>query len=75
MLRRLYLLLLVIVITATTLHAMNGSFVGRWKLNPEKKHDARPDESHFRGNQPATHFDFGGGPEFIVANGTDPAGS
>ena len=73
MLKRLFLLLLVVAIATTSLHATNGSFVGKWKLNPEKStmHD------QMKVNSAGTNryaFDFGGGPEFIVANGTDQPG-
>jgi len=36
MLKRLFLLLLVVAIATTRHHAMDSSFVGKWKLNPEK---------------------------------------
>jgi hypothetical protein len=73
MLKRPFLLLLVVTIATTWLHAMNGSFVGKWKLNPEKStmHDQMKVTSA-GANRFA--FDFGGGPEFIVANGTDQPG-
>jgi hypothetical protein len=71
--KRIFLSLLVVAITTTRLHAANGSFVGKWKLNPEKStmHD------QMKVNSAGTNryaFDFGGGPEFIVINGTDQAG-
>ena len=73
MLRRLFLLLLVVAIATTRLHAADDFFVGKWKLNPEKStmHD------QMKVNSAGTNryaFDFGGGPEFIVANGTDQPG-
>src|ERR1700679_1464890 len=73
MLKRLFLLLFVVAIATTRLHAANGSFVGKWKLNPEKStmHD------QMKVNSAGTNryaFDFGGGPEFIVADGTDQPG-
>jgi hypothetical protein len=73
MLKRLFLLLLVVAIATTRLHAMNGSFVGKWKLNPEKStmHDQMK-VAPAGANRYA--FDFGGGPEFIVTNGTDQPG-
>jgi hypothetical protein len=73
MLRRLFLLLLVVLITTTALHAVDDSFVGKWKLNPDKSttHDQMKVTSA-GANRYA--FDFGGGPEFIVANGTDQPG-
>jgi hypothetical protein len=73
MLKRLFLLLLVAAIATTRLHAADGSFVGKWKLNPEKStmHDQMKVKSAGT-NRYA--FDFGGGPELIVANGTDQPG-
>jgi hypothetical protein len=73
MLKRLFLLLLVVAIATTSLHAAYGSFVGKWMLNPEKStmHD------QMKVNSAGTNryaFDFGGGPEFIVADGTDQPG-
>ncbi len=73
MLKRLFLLLLVVAIATTKLHGANGSFVGQWKLNPEKStmHDQMK-VAPAGANRYA--FDFGGGPEFIIANGTDQSG-
>lgn len=73
MLKRLFLLLVVVAIPTTKLQAANDSFVGKWKLNPERStmHD------QMKVNSAGTNryaFDFGGGPEFIVANGTDQPG-
>jgi hypothetical protein len=73
MLKRLFLLLLVAASASTCLHADNSFFVGKWKLNPEKStlHD------QMKVTAAGTNryvFDFGGGPEFIVANGTDQPG-
>jgi hypothetical protein len=72
MLKRVFLLLLVVAI-ATKLHAADSSFAGKWKLNLEKStmHDQMKVTSAGI-NRYA--FDFGGGPEFIVANGTDQPG-
>ena len=36
MLKRLFLLLVVVAIPTTKLQAANDSFVGKWKLNPER---------------------------------------
>jgi hypothetical protein len=73
MLKRLFLLLLFVPIPTTALRAANSSFVGKWKLNPEKStlHDQMKVTSAGT-NRYA--FDFGGGPEFIVVNGTDQPG-
>ena len=66
-------LLLVVAIATTKLHAADGSFAGKWKLNPEKStmHDQMK-VTAAGVNRYA--FDFGGGPEFIVAHGTDQPG-
>ena len=73
MLKHLFLVLLLIAIITATLRAANGSFVGKWKLNPERStlHDQMKVTSAGK-NRYA--FDFGGGAEFIVANGTDQPG-
>jgi hypothetical protein len=73
MLKRLFLLLLLVAIVAITLRAASGSFVGKWKLNPEKStlHDQMKVTSAGT-NRYA--FDFGGGAEVIVVNGTDQPG-
>jgi hypothetical protein len=73
MLKRFFLLLLAVATATTTLQAADGSFVGKWKLNPEKSttHDQMKVTSAGT-NRYA--FDFGGGPEFIVVNGTDQPG-
>jgi hypothetical protein len=73
MLKRLALILLVVAIATIELDAADGSFVGKWKLNPEKStmHDQMKVTS--TGNNRYA-FDFGGGPEFIVVNGTDQPG-
>jgi hypothetical protein len=73
MLKRLLGLLLVIAIATTALHAMSASFIGKWRLNPEKStmHDQMK-VTAAGANRYA--FDFGGGPEFIVIDGTDQPG-
>jgi hypothetical protein len=73
MLKRLFLLLFVVATATTRIQAADDSFVGKWKLNPEKStmHDQMKVTSAGT-NRYA--FDFGGGPEFIVANGTDQPG-
>lgn len=73
MLRRLFSSMLVVALATTGLHAADGAFVGKWKLNPEKStmHDQMKVTSTGT-NRYA--FDFGGGPEFIVVNGTDQPG-
>jgi hypothetical protein len=73
MLNRLFLLLIVLAIATTGLHAADGSFVGKWKLNPDKStmHDQMKVSS---AGMNRYAFDFGGGPEFVVADGTDQPG-
>jgi hypothetical protein len=73
MLKRLFLLLLFTAILTTALRATNSSFVGKWKLNPEKSslHD------QMKVTPAGTNryaFDFGGGAEFITVDGTDQPG-
>jgi hypothetical protein len=71
--KRLFLLLFAVAIATNRLHAIDGSFVGKWKLNPEKStmHDQMK-VSSAGANRYA--FDFGGGPEVITANGVDQPG-
>jgi hypothetical protein len=70
MLKRLFLLLLVAAIATNRLHAANSSFVGMWTRNPDKS--TMHDQMKFSSTGANRYaFDFGGGPEFIVANGTD----
>jgi hypothetical protein len=73
MLKPLFLLLLATAIATPNLHAADSSFVGKWKLNPDKStmHDQMKVTSAGT-NRYA--FDFGGGPELIVVNGTDQPG-
>jgi hypothetical protein len=71
--KKLLLLLLACAIATTSLYAANDSFVGKWKLNPEKStmHD------QMKVTAAGTNryaFDFGGGPELIVVNGADQPG-
>jgi hypothetical protein len=73
MLNRLSHILLVVAIATANLYASNNSFVGKWKLNPEKStmHDQMK-VTAAGANRYA--FDFGGGPELIVVDGTDQPG-
>jgi hypothetical protein len=73
MLKQLFLLLLAVATATPRLQAADDSFVGKWKLNPEKStmHDQMKVTAAGI-NRYA--FDFGGGPEFIIANGTDQPG-
>lgn len=72
--KRIIQSLLAISLLATTLWAADNSFVGKWKLNPEKStlHDQMKVTA---AGENRYAFDFGeGAPEFIVADGTDQAG-
>src|SRR6185437_12581596 len=72
--KRGFLLVLAVCTIAGTLWAAQDPFVGKWKLNPlkSKQTDVMKVES-LGGNKYA--FDFGGGPENIVADGTDQPGN
>jgi len=73
MAKRAFQLLLVACLAAGTLWAANDPFVGEWKLNPSKS--KLTDEMKVEAigaNKYA--FDFGGGAENIVADGTDQPG-
>ena len=74
MLKRTFQLLLVASLVTTALRAATDPFVGDWKLNPSKSKlvDHMKVES-LGGNK--YEFDLGGGPERIVADGTDQAGA
>jgi hypothetical protein len=71
--KRFFLLLIIVATAASGLQAAAGSFVGKWKLNPEKSimHDQMKVTSAGT-NRYA--FDFGDGPEFIIVNGADQPG-
>jgi hypothetical protein len=74
MFKRTFQLLLVASLVTSTLRAATDPFVGDWKLNPSESKvvDSMKVES-LGGNRYA--FDLGGGPERIVADGTDQAGA
>ncbi len=73
MLKRFLLLLLAVAIATPRLHAANHSFVGKWKLNPEKS--TMHDQMKVTAAGTSRYaFDFGGGPELIVVNGADQPG-
>jgi hypothetical protein len=74
MFKRTFQLLLVASLVTSTLRAATDPFVGDWKLNPSESKvvDSMKVES-LGGNKYA--FDLGGGPERIVADGTDQAGA
>lgn len=73
MVKGTFRLLLVACLVTGTLWAATNAFVGDWKLNPSnsKLIDMMKVES-LGGNKYA--FDFGGGPERIVVDGTDQSG-
>ncbi len=73
MFKRTFQLLLVACLATGALWAANDPFVGDWKLNPSRSKltDVMKVES-LGGNKYA--FDFGGGAERIVADGTDQRG-
>ena len=61
------------MLVTATLWAAADFFVGEWKLNPSKsKLTDQMKVASFGGNQ--CEFDFGGGAEKIVVNGTDQSG-
>ncbi len=72
--KRIFQLLLVACLVAGSLGAANDPFAGKWKLNPSKSKltDQMKVES-VGANKYA--FDFGGGTETIVADGTDQPGN
>ena len=74
MVKRTFQLLLAASLVTATLRAATEPFVGDWKLNASKSKlvDHMKVES-IGGNK--YEFDLGGGPERIVADGTDQAGA
>ena len=74
MLKHTFQLLLVACLMAGTSPAATDSFVGDWKLNPSKSKltDVMKVENLGSGKYA---FDFGGGAESIVVNGTDQNGA
>src|ERR1041385_3340906 len=71
MTRGIRLLLLLCVLGARGA-APDSPFVGDWKLNPAKS--SMPDEMKVESAGGSRYtFDFGGGPETIVVDGTDQA--
>jgi hypothetical protein len=69
--KRSFLLLVVCAVTGV-LWAADDPFVGEWKLNPSKSTLTDQMKVESLGGQ-KYEFDFGGGPERIVADGTDHA--
>ena len=74
MLKRAFQLLVVVCLVTVTLWAAADPFVGDWKFNPSKSKltDVMKVEG-VGGNK--YNFDFGGGPERIVIDGTDQPGN
>ena len=64
---------LVACLATVTSWAADNPFVGRWKLNPAKSRLTDVMEVKAAGGNKYT-FDFGSGPETIVADGTDQSG-
>jgi len=59
--------------TSTVSAAAENPFIGEWKLDPSKT--SLPDEMKVRGKGDNKYaFDFGGGPETIVVDGSDQPG-
>lgn len=73
MLKRICLLLLITCLAAGTLFAEDNPFVGQWKLNPSKTRLSDKMKVDAAGGNKFT-FDLGGGPETILADGTDQPG-
>lgn len=73
MAKRTFPWLLVACLATSALWAATDPFVGDWKLNPSKsKLTDQMKVANLGGNK--YEFDFGGGPERIVADGTDQRG-
>jgi hypothetical protein len=74
MFKLIFQLVLLACLATVTVWAATDIFVGDWKLNPSKSKltDVMKVES-LGGDKYA--FDFGGGPESIVVNGTDQSGA
>jgi hypothetical protein len=71
--KRTFQLLLVACLASATLWAGDDPFVGKWKLNPSKSRI--PDEMKVKAAGANRYaFDFGRGPETVVADGTDQPG-
>ena len=74
MLKRTFQLLLVASLVTATLRAATDPFVGDWKLNSSKSKLVDHMKVESLGGD-RYEFDLGGGPERIVADGTDQAGA
>ena len=61
------------LLLATSAASAQNPFLGAWKLDPSKSR--MPDEMKVQSKGGNTYiFDFGGGPETIVADGSDQPG-
>lgn len=74
MLKRTFQFVLVACLASATLRAQTDPFVGDWKLNPSKSKLVDHMKVESLGDN-KYEFDLGGGPERIVADGTDQAGA
>ena len=74
MFKRSVQFMLVACLMTATLWAATDSFVGDWKLNPSKSTFVDSMKVESAGGDKYV-FDFGGGPESIVVNGTDQNGA
>jgi hypothetical protein len=73
MLKRILLLVALVSLAVPIAHAAGNSFTGKWKVNPEKS--VLHDQMVVTPSGPNRYaFDFGGGSELIVVNGTDQPG-
>jgi hypothetical protein len=73
MLKRILPLLAFVCFVPWVIQAASDPFAGRWKLNPEKS-DVHDQMKVTPAGTNRYAFDFGGGSEFIVVNGTDQPG-
>src|SRR5919109_241105 len=74
MLKRTFQSVLVACLVTVTLWAATDPFVGDWKLNPSKSKLVDHMKVESLGNN-KYEFELGGGPEQVVADGTDQAGA
>jgi hypothetical protein len=71
--KRVLAMLSAICVAASLALAAQNPFIGEWKLDPSKSRT--PDEMKVQHKEGNTYvFDFGGGAETIVADGTDQKG-
>src|SRR5215471_1464006 len=73
MLKRVLATLLVVGVAVSVAVGAQSLFIGEWKLDAARSRT--PDEMKVESKGGSTYvFDFGGGPETIVADGTDQKG-